>query len=227
VVILVVGLQFFRMGVGADLKGRAQTSVDAAALAGAGTTRDFLVAQLLLRGASTGPWAAYGGQGVGCPAATAFALKNSKGRLVRCDYDPRAGTFSARVHSLPKPAVGVAKTRAVATVNLPRCQSHRYTDGATHYITRVCTGNGRSASATWKVETQTLITPPDVLAWRQIFRIRLVDEGSRPPLRGAGVLAARPLDTVGGSPWSVAGAVIMSGATWVRSPWRRPSRSAW
>jgi hypothetical protein len=92
----------------------------------------------------------------------------------------------------------------VATLGAPSCTAFRYTTGHTRFITRRCAGNGRTASMTWNLETRLIVRPPDVRAWRALFRIRLVDEGGRagprrfPPLG----LGATPPPQPGGLPSS-------------------------
>lgn len=172
--VLALGVVFLRLGHAADLRGRTQVGVDAAALAGAGATRDHLLATLVAEGAFTRPWAAYGGEGVGCPRAEAFAAANSRSRLVLCTYDPATGLFTAQALSSDDVRGARARTDAVATLGLPRCHTVQWTDGHTRYVTTTCAGNGATAAITWKAETGLVIGPTNLAGWRALFRIRLV-----------------------------------------------------
>jgi hypothetical protein len=120
---VLVGLTIFVFlaipyGAAVDAKARNRTAADAAALAGAVGARDTLLGSIGPAGVphwSDLPSAA----GLGWAEADEYAARNG-GRLVSYHFDTVAGTAHATVEGLD--AQGrVARSSAVAQVDLPRC----------------------------------------------------------------------------------------------------------
>ena len=109
------------LGSAVDAKARNRTAADAAALAGAEGVREDLLASIGSDGVP-GSWSDLpGAAGLGRSAAERYAAYNDA-RLVAYHFDPYDGTAHVEVEGQE---VGgqLSRSRAVAQVDLPRCEA--------------------------------------------------------------------------------------------------------
>ena len=109
------------LGSAVDAKARNRTAADAAALAGAEGVREDLLASIGSDGVP-GSWSALpGAAGLGRHAAERYAAYNDA-RLVAYHFDPYDGTAHVEVEGQEVDGQ-LSRSRAVAQVDLPRCEA--------------------------------------------------------------------------------------------------------
>ncbi len=171
------GLALLGLGEASDVRGKAQKSADAGALAAAVEARNVLVRLMLSpAGASFSTWSAWSGYAqAGCARAPGYVSANSSSVLTGCSYRP-AGQVRVDTRSAPGGNRGLTGTAtATADINAPTCVSVYTYTYTTVLRTITCTGTLGSAAVTFDMESQQIVHAAPEQAWRRTFRVRLVN----------------------------------------------------